>query len=144
MRVLPPLLYGTGHPYAIPFSGSGTEASVSALTRDDLIAFQRDFLRPDNATLIVTGGGDARDDPAAARAALRRLAATGQRPASPRRDAYRRRRRPATRVYLLDRPGAPQTSILAGQLMPSSFAPDRLELNTANDVLAARSRHEST
>ncbi|MFP3814079.1 insulinase family protein, partial [Bacillus sp. SIMBA_005] len=23
MRVLPPLLYGAGHPYAIPFSGSG-------------------------------------------------------------------------------------------------------------------------
>ena len=24
MRVLPPLLYGEGHPYSIPFSGSGT------------------------------------------------------------------------------------------------------------------------
>ena len=36
MRVLPPLLYGEGHPYAIPFSGSGTEASISALGRDDL------------------------------------------------------------------------------------------------------------
>ena len=55
MRVLPPLLYGDGHPYAIPFSGSGTEASVTALTRDDLVAYHRDFLRPDNATIIVTG-----------------------------------------------------------------------------------------
>src|SRR5690606_8782268 len=26
-RVLPPLLYGKDHPYAIPFSGSGTERS---------------------------------------------------------------------------------------------------------------------
>src|SRR5690606_6191187 len=25
MRVLPPLLYGEGHPYAMPFTGSGTE-----------------------------------------------------------------------------------------------------------------------
>ncbi len=28
-----------------------------------------------------------------------------------------------------------QTNILAGQLMPSSHAPDRIELDTANDVL---------
>ena len=55
MRVLPPLLYGAGIRTAIPFTGSGTEASVSALTRDDLVAYQRDFLRPDNATIIVTG-----------------------------------------------------------------------------------------
>ncbi len=54
-RLLPPLLYGEGHPYAIPFTGSGTEASIAALTREDLVDFQRDWLRPDNATLIVTG-----------------------------------------------------------------------------------------
>ena len=29
-RLLPPLLYGDGHPYAIPFTGSGTEASIAA------------------------------------------------------------------------------------------------------------------
>ena len=134
LRVLPPLLYGAGHPYAIPFSGSGTEASVSALTRDDLVAYQRDFLRPDNATIIVTGAvtaatilpllekhfGDWQPPSAAgpSRAGIAAAAGTS-----------------GTRVYLLDRPGAPQTSILAGQLLPSSFAPDRLELNTANDVL---------
>jgi predicted Zn-dependent peptidase len=39
------------------------------------------------------------------------------------------------RVFLLDRPGAQQSTILVGQLMPSSRAPDRLELNTANTVL---------
>ncbi len=55
MRLLPPLLYGDGHPYAIPFSGSGTEAAIAAITREDLLGFQRDWLRPDNATLIVVG-----------------------------------------------------------------------------------------
>ena len=134
MRVLPPLLYGTGHPYAIPFSGSGTEASVSALTRDDLVAFQRDFLRPDNATLIVTGAVT----PATILPLLERHFGDWQAPVSARparAGIVPTAATPATRVYLLDRPGAPQTSILAGQLMPSSFAPDRLELNTANEVL---------
>ena len=134
MRVLPPLLYGAGHPYAIPFSGSGTEASVSALTRDDLVAFQRDFLRPDNATIIVTGAVT----PATILPLLERHFGDWQAPASARparADIAPAAAAPGTRVYLLDRPGAPQASILAGQLMPSSLAPDRLELNTANDVV---------
>ena len=55
MRVLPPVLYGSGHPYAIPFSGSGTEESIAALQRQDLVEFQQQVLRPDNVTIIVTG-----------------------------------------------------------------------------------------
>ena len=43
------LLYGAGHPYAIPFSGSGTEATIAALTRDDLVAWHQQRLRPDAA-----------------------------------------------------------------------------------------------
>jgi histidine triad (HIT) family protein len=33
------VLFGEGHPYAIPFSGSGTEESIAALSRDELLAF---------------------------------------------------------------------------------------------------------
>jgi predicted Zn-dependent peptidase len=134
MRILPPLLYGAGHPYAIPFSGTGTAESIAALTRDDLLAYHRERVRPDNATIIVTGAltpaevlpllerhfGDwtpPTDTP------LRPLAIPAATPAA------------AAAVYLLDRPGAGQSTILAGQLMPSSRAPDRLELNTANDVI---------
>jgi predicted Zn-dependent peptidase len=42
---------------------------------------------------------------------------------------------PAPRVFLIDRPDAVQTSILAGQLMPSSLAPNRFEIETMNAVL---------
>ncbi len=134
MRVLPPILYGSGHPYAIPFSGSGTEQSIAALQRQDLVEFQQQVLRPDNATIIVTGAvtpesivpllekhfGDWAPAPGVARAQRSIPAAE---PAG------------KPRVYLLDRPGAQQSTILVGQLMPSSRAPDRLELNTANAVL---------
>ena len=62
LRVLPPLLYGAGHPYAIPFSGTGTEASIAALTRDDLRrASSTQWVRPDNATLIVVGDTTLKD-----------------------------------------------------------------------------------
>jgi predicted Zn-dependent peptidase len=134
LRVLPPVLYGEGHPYAIPLSGTGTEASISALARDDLLAFHQQVLRPDNATIIVVGAvtpdkilpllerhfGDWTTAPGVA---LARPAIPTAEPAS------------ASRVFLLDRPGAPQTTLLVGQLMPSSRAEDRLELNTANAVL---------
>jgi zinc protease len=134
MRVLPPVMYGEGHPYAIPFSGSGTEASIAALTRQDLLDFQRQVLRPDNVTIIVTGAvtpaqiqplleqqfGDWRPEPGVA---LVRPSIPEAPPAT------------APRVYLLDRPGAEQTTLLVGQLMPSSRAEDRIELNTANAVV---------
>ena len=55
LRVMPPLLYGAGHPYAIPFSGTGTESSIASLTRDDLVAYHDEYVRPDNATLVVVG-----------------------------------------------------------------------------------------
>src|SRR3546814_8274351 len=36
-------------------TGSGTEAGVKAITRDDLIAFHRRWLRADNATIFAVG-----------------------------------------------------------------------------------------
>jgi zinc protease len=133
MRVLPPLLYGKGHPYAIPFSGTGTEAEIAALSRDDLVGFQRDWLRPDNATIIVTGDVSKAD----VLPLLEKYFGDWAAPAAPRpAKALANAATPAAaRVFLIDKPDAVQTSILAGQLMPSSLAPDRLELETANGVL---------
>nr|MBA3457937.1 insulinase family protein [Deltaproteobacteria bacterium] len=52
-RVASGLLFFAGHPYAPP--ASGTEASISALKREDAVAWVKDRLRPDRATLIVVG-----------------------------------------------------------------------------------------
>jgi len=132
-RLLPPLLYGEGHPYAIPFTGSGTEASVAALTREDLLAFQRDWLRPDNATLIVTGDTTAAQLlPVLEKHFGSWQAAASQRPAK----ALPKAATPAApRVYLVDKPGAVQSNILVGQVLASSSAPNRLETDTMNNVL---------
>src|SRR5256885_9974051 len=45
-RVFPGLLYGANHAYANPLTGSGTSASVSKLTREDLAKFHDVWLRP--------------------------------------------------------------------------------------------------
>jgi zinc protease len=54
-RVLPKLVYGEGHAYSNPASGTGTEAAVSSLTSADLSAFYKRWVRPDNAVLLVVG-----------------------------------------------------------------------------------------
>ena len=133
LRLLPPLLYGAGHPYAIPFSGSGTEASIAAITREDLLAFQRDWLRPDNATLIVVG-----DTTLAAALPVLEKHFGGWNPPDTSRPAKaipRASQAATARVFLIDKPGAVQSNILVGLVAPSSAAPNATEMGTMNDVL---------
>ncbi|HUS23408.1 MAG TPA: pitrilysin family protein [Candidatus Binatia bacterium] len=131
-RVLPPLLYGEGHAYAIPFTGSGTPESIRSLAVDDLRAFQRDWLRPDNATLLVVGDTTLKELLPLLDEQFGAWRASGERsrknvaPVAP---------PPAARVYLMDKPDAEQTVILAGLVAPSSRAPNHLEIATMNGVL---------
>jgi len=133
LRVLPPLLYGAGHPYAIPFTGSGDEAAIESLTRDDLIAFHRDWIRPEGATLIVVGDttlddiiplleralGDWKGEGAAAEAAV---------PAPVARPEH-------SRVFLIDQPGAVQANLFAGQVVPPTTDAGSTRFDIANDVI---------
>ncbi len=130
LRTLPPLLYGDGHAYAIPFTGSGTEASIAALDADALRAYARDYLRPDNVTILVAGDTTLAeitpkleavfgDWKAPAQPLPKKNIATVAAPAKP-------------RVYLVDKPAAQQSLILAGVVAPSTRAPNNLEIQTMN------------
>lgn len=55
MRVMPELLYGKDHPYGMPMSGTGEEDAVRAMTIDDVRGYYQRWLRPNNATIVVTG-----------------------------------------------------------------------------------------
>jgi predicted Zn-dependent peptidase len=128
LRTLPPLIYGKGHPYAIPFTGSGTEASIRALEAQDLHEFTRDFLRPDNLTITVAGDTTLAEIVAALDAAL----GDWQAPPSARPSLTLAAVTPPAkpRVYLLDRAGSQQSVIIAGIAAPSSLAPNDLEIGT--------------
>ena len=132
-RALMPALYGPGHPYAIPFSGSGEEASIASLTPADMAAWYQQQLRPDAATVIVVGdttlpaitaqlekhfGDWVAPQPAKSVVAI----PNAKLPAKP-------------RVFLVNQAGAVQSNILAGQLVPSSKDPSALDFEIANSVL---------
>ena len=75
LRVFPRVVYGEGHAYANPWTGSGTEASTAKITRADLVKFHETWFKPNHATLVVVGRHDHGGDPAPARAPVRRLEA---------------------------------------------------------------------
>ncbi|MDN5781156.1 MAG: insulinase family protein [Luteimonas sp.] len=136
MRVLPPLLYGEGHPYAIPFSGTGTEASIAALGRDDLLAYQHAWLRPENATVIVVGDTTLKDIVPVLNKHFGDWKGEG---AAPQAVAVPEVARPdKPRVFLIDQPGAVQANIFTGEVVPSTMDPKAVEFEIANDVLGGQ------
>ena len=132
LRILPPLLYGDEHPYGVPLTGSGHAASVTAIDREDIQRYYRRILRPENAQLLVVG-----DVTLAEITALLETEFAGWQPAPadaqpPTIPPVIRSARP--RLYLLDRPDAPQSVILASHLAPPPSDPDDLAMETANTV----------
>lgn len=133
LRVLPPLLYGDGHAYAMPFSGSGTEASIGSLTREDLVAFHRDWVRPQDATLIVVGDTTLKEIVPVLDKHLGDWKSNGDALAKPQIGAVARPAKP--RVFLIDQPGAVQANIFAGQVVPSTKDAGAVKFDFANSVL---------
>ncbi len=58
LRAFPKYLYGEGHPYSLPYTGSGYENSVQSMERQDVIDYYEDWIVPNNATLMVVGDLD--------------------------------------------------------------------------------------
>ena len=133
MRVLPSLLYGAGHPYAAPFTGSGNEEAISALSRDELVAFHQRWIRPEHGTLLVAGDITMEQLLPALETALAGWKGEGELPQRVVSTAVTRPQ--ATTVYLIDQPGAVQANLFAAQLVPPSNDPGALTLDIANGVL---------
>jgi predicted Zn-dependent peptidase len=136
LRVLPPILYGTSHPYGVPFTGSGDEAGVKAATRDDLVAFHDRWIRPDNGTIFVVGDTNLTELTPLLEARFGTWAAPA---------ALGTKTFPAVasagvpRIVLIDKPQSPQSMILAGQPLGVRGVDDPLDLVAANEVLGGAS-----
>jgi zinc protease len=102
------VLYGADHPYGT--SLLGTRESLSALTRDDVVAFHRARYAPGQATLVVVGdiGREALDSLLAG--SFDGWTGHGEDLAPPPPAPGRTGRA----IYLLDRPGAAQSEIRVG------------------------------
>jgi zinc protease len=131
LRVLPRLLYGEGHAYALPMTGSGTEQSVAAIRRDDLVKYHATWFKPNNATLIVVGDTTL----AEIKPKLEALFARWQRGDVPVKKLADVGLPDRPRIYLIDRPGSEQSMIIAGELIPAKNQTDEIAINAMDDIL---------
>lgn len=131
LRVLPKLIYGEGHAYAQPLTGSGTEDSIRAITRADLQQYHDTWFRPNNATLLVVGDITT----AEITAKLEELFKTWEPADVPVKNIDTVERRAQNAVYIVDKPGAEQSIIFAGEVAPPKSNPDEIAIQVMNDIL---------
>jgi zinc protease len=130
LRALPPILFGSDHAYGMPLTGSGTEESVTALTRDDMLRHHSSWFRPNNATLIVAG------DTSLAEILPKLEAAFGSWKSAP---TPEKNLRPAPRpakpaIYVVNKPGAVHSVVIAGTIAPAPDPRNEVALETMNNV----------
>jgi len=131
LRVLPALLYGPGHPYGNPLTGSGTKESVAKLTREDLVKFHDTWLRPNNSTLIVVGDTTLKE----VTPKLEKLFAGWKSGSVPAKNVKTVPVATKSTVYLIDKPGALQSVIIAGVVAPPRGNPQEIAIEAMNDSL---------
>jgi zinc protease len=131
LRVLPALLYGEGHAYGNPATGSGTTASVEKMTREDLVKFHDTWFKPNHATLVISGDTTL----AEVTPKLEKLFANWKPGQAPQKKIATVPPAAKSVVYLIDKPGAQQSIILAADLAPRTNNPDELAIEAMNDAL---------
>jgi zinc protease len=131
-RLFTRLIYGEGHPYANPRSGTGFEDTVSAITREDLRTFYARWLRPDNAQLLVVGDTTMAELKPLLEKHLGQWKAEGQKPQKQLPTVELAK---APRIVLVNKTGAEQTLVFAAHLAPPKNDPDDLAMQVANTTL---------
>jgi zinc protease len=132
-RIMPKLIYGEGHPYSNPSSGTGTEEAVGSLTSAELQAFYRRWVRPDNSLLLVVGDTTL----AAIQPLLEQRFGQWRAPADPKpvKNVAEVALATKPRVYLIDRPGAEQSQIIAATVGPTRADPDHIRFVALDTML---------
>lgn len=133
-RILFATVLGADHPMARAVVAS--EASIKSITRDDVDRFYRAYVQPQNVTLVVTGDVHA----AAVMSAVSRAFGAWEKLGAPFVAVTAPAPTPAaTTIYLFDRPGAPQSFVVAGQVGPSRTTPDYTALEMMGAMLGGGS-----
>jgi predicted Zn-dependent peptidase len=125
----PAIVYGTAHPYGIP--SIGTEASVKSLTTADLQAYYQNSFKPNNATLIVVGDVT----PAQIEQKINDLFGNWQRTDVPQLSYGEPPKATTTTIYLIDKPGAAQSSFRIGAVGVPRSTSDYFALTVMNTIL---------
>ena len=112
LRVMNKYLYGEGHPYSSPYTGTGYEDSVSNLTRDNILDFYNTWFKPNNSTIIVTGDVEMDE----IKTKLEKTLGKWKKGDVPKIVFNKPKTNSKNTLYLMNRPESQQSVILAGHL----------------------------
>jgi len=127
-------LYGTDHPYGQPYTGSGTEASIRAIQRQDLQGYYQANYYPNNAAVVIAG--DLTMDEAKTK--LEKTFA-GWKPGEVKRQTVLQPPPiPKTKVLILDKPGAVQSILIMGNAGVQRSDPDYEALDVMNNAFGGQ------
>ncbi|HTE46394.1 MAG TPA: pitrilysin family protein [Gemmatimonadaceae bacterium] len=126
--VFPKVVYGTDHPYGRSMS----EESVKAITRDDLASLYKAYFQPGHA--VVTVVGDVKPDEA--KRVVEQAFADWKTGGSMPTFTYPSLPAPTpTTIYLVDKPGAAQSTFRIGEVGPPRGTPDYYAIRVMNEML---------
>jgi zinc protease len=131
LRVFPALLYGEGHAYGNPMTGTGTTATVEKMTREDMVKFHDAWFKPNHATLVIAGDTTL----AEITPKLEKLFAGWKPGTTPQKKISTVPLAAKSTVYLIDKPGAQQSIIMVGNIAPPTANPDEFAIQAMNDGL---------
>jgi predicted Zn-dependent peptidase len=127
-RVFPRILYGVAH----PFGQNVTEDSLKAITRDDVVAFHKAYFQPGRALITVMGDVNSSSVKTTVEKALAAWPKGGDKPLF----TYPALPAPhAPTIFLVDKPGAAQSTFAIGNTGPPRNTPDYYALQVMNTML---------
>jgi zinc protease len=132
VRRLPPLLYGKGHPYGGPQTGSGYAETVAAIGRDDVVNFHASWVHPAKAEIFVVGDTSLKEIKPMLEVRFGKW--TSNAAPAPAKNFAVAVPAPVSRILLIDRPNAPQSLVLAGVVLDAKGSDDLLTLRAANEI----------
>jgi zinc protease len=127
-QVVAAVLYGPKHPYG--YSEIGTDASVKAITREDMQAFWKQNFVPNNAALVVAGEISMPQ----LRALAEKAFASWQR-GTPARPELTTPAATTSRIVIVDKAGSPQTQLRVASIGAPRSSPDFRPLQLMNLAL---------
>jgi zinc protease len=125
----PAIIYGNAHPYGAP--SIGTEASVKSLTPADLQSYYQANFKPNNTTLIIVGDVN----PTQIEQKINSLFGNWQRGDVPALNYGEPPKSSTTTIYLIDKPGAAQSSFRIGAVGVPRSTKDYFALTVMNTIL---------
>ena len=131
VRVFPKFLYGPGHAYSNPLSGSGFESTVKNITLDEIRNFYNSWFKPNNATLVIVGDVEL----ATLVSTLETKLKSWEKGNVPKTEITTVKILQNKKIYIIDRPESTQSVIIAGYVIPPYGQVSQPALTALNNIL---------